>query len=347
MQFLDECVIHVASGDGGAGHVSFRREKYVPRGGPDGGDGGNGGAVIFRATKRRNTLVDYHRRPHVRAEHGHRGSKRQMYGACGADLVCEVPIGTLIQDVDTEERIADLDVEGAEWRMEGGKGGLGNMHFASSTNRTPRRSTPGTPGLERTLRLELKLLADVGLLGFPNAGKSTLLRTVSAARPRVADYPFTTLVPQLGVVETGEGRAFVMADIPGLIEGAADGAGLGHRFLKHIERCAGFVHLVSVEEHEDTPVDRYDAIRTELTRYGEALAARPQIVVLTKVDLADDDTIQHWRKALQARAGTRVLTLAALRGEGVSTLVGAARQLVDAVQAQAAESAEHAEEPTG
>lgn len=332
MQFLDECVVYVTSGDGGSGHVSFRREKYVPRGGPDGGDGGDGGAVVFVASSRRNTLVDYHRRRHLRAEGGERGRKRQQYGAGGSDLICEVPIGTLLYDAETGEALADLATEGDRWVLAGGKGGLGNMHFASSTNRTPRRSTPGTPGQERTLRLELKLLADVGLLGFPNAGKSTFLRKVSAAQPKVAAYPFTTLVPQLGVVDTGEGTSFVLADIPGLIEGAAEGAGLGHRFLKHVERCAGFLHLVSVDDPEGSPLDRYRAIVEELRRYGPELVRRPQVVALSRCDLVPDEEVQRWLRVLSKETGGRVFRLAALKGQGLGPVVGASKAMVDAVR---------------
>jgi len=333
VQFLDEVVIHVASGDGGAGHVSFRREKFVPRGGPDGGDGGDGGSVIFEATDRRNTLVDYWRKRHWKAPHGDRGGKRQMYGANADDLVCEVPIGTILYDEETGERIADLDEAGARWVLPGGKGGLGNMHFASSTNRTPRQSTPGTPGVEMRLRMELKLLADVGLLGFPNAGKSTLLRKVSAARPKVADYPFTTLVPQLGMVQASEDTTLVLADIPGLIEGAADGAGLGHQFLKHVERCAGFLHLVSVETWEGTPRERYQAINDELRQYGAGLEHRPQVVALTKIDLVDDDEVRKWTRALSEETGGRVFPISSITGKGLSKVLHALSAMTVAVRA--------------
>lgn len=333
MQFLDEVVIHVRSGAGGEGHVSFRREKYVPRGGPDGGDGGRGGAVVLVATARRNTLVDYHRKRHWWAPDGERGGKRQCYGAAGEDLVLDVPLGTLVYDAETAERLADLGTEGASWRIPGGRGGLGNMHFASSTNRTPRQALPAEPGEERMLRLELKLLADIGLLGFPNAGKSTLLRRVSAARPKVADYPFTTLVPQLGVVELGDARTAVFADIPGLIAGAAEGAGLGHRFLKHVERCAGFVHLVSAVSWEGSPAERFMAIVDELRCYGGALADRPQVVVLTKIDLVSEAERKAAARALREVSGARVFGVCGLTGDGVAEMLGAVRALLDAVGA--------------
>lgn len=336
MQFLDEVVVFVSSGKGGDGHVSFRREKFIPRGGPDGGDGGDGGAVIFEATPRRNTLVDYHRKRHHRADAGVPGGKRQMYGANGSDLLCPVPVGTIIHDADTDERLADLDVPGARWVLPGGRGGLGNMHFKTSTNRAPRKSTPGQPGEERTLRLELKLLADVGLLGFPNAGKSTFLGRVSAAHPRVADYPFTTLVPQLGVVEVGDSRTFVLADIPGLVEGAADGVGLGIQFLRHVERCELLIHLVSAEPWEGgaDPVDKVQALQAELVAHGAGLEATPQVVALNKVDLLDDEARAAQLKALQVATGSKVFPISAATGEGVPALIDAVWRVLSARRPQ-------------
>lgn len=287
MRFIDENEIIVASGNGGDGCMSFRREAYVPRGGPDGGDGGHGGSIVLRADRRKNTLVDLRRNKRYAAENGRPGKGKNMTGRSGEDLVIEVPVGTMLYDIETDELLADLREEGAEWSLEGGRGGLGNPHFKSSTRRTPRKATPGKPGIEMRLRLELKLLADVGLLGFPNAGKSTLISVISAARPRVADYPFTTLTPNLGVVRLGWDTSFVVADIPGLIEGASEGAGLGHRFLKHVERCRLYVHLVAADA-EEGPVDRYRKLNEELEAYAPELIERQQIVVLSRTDLVED-----------------------------------------------------------
>jgi len=258
---------------------------------------------------------------------------RQMTGRSGADLICLVPVGTMVFDDHTGELLADLDADGADWKIEGGGGGAGNVHFKSSSRRTPTFAKPGTPGEERTLRLELKLLGDIGLVGFPNAGKSTLLARVSAARPKVADYPFTTLIPQLGVVSLGSGDSFVMADIPGLIEGAAEGAGLGHRFLKHVERCAATIHLISTETWgsegiPDDPVERYRSINDELRRYSPELARRPQIVVLNKIDLVEPSERRALTEALREAAGAKVFEMSGVTGEGVPQVIGAAWSLV-------------------
>lgn len=335
MHFLDETSILVRSGAGGRGHVSFRREKFVPDGGPDGGDGGNGGAVIFRATADRNTLVDYRRRRHWYAEDGEIGGKKQMAGARGADRICLVPVGTLLYDDETGDLLADLDHDGAEWIVRGGRGGLGNQHFKTSTNQAPRKNTPGEAGTEITVRMELKLLADVGLLGFPNAGKSTFLSKVSAARPKVADYPFTTLIPQLGVVQLSDAQSFVIADIPGLVEGAAEGAGLGHRFLKHVERCGGYIHLVSADPDEPLdPVARFRKLNAELRAYDESwevsIFQRPQLVVLNKVDLLPPEEVEKVCKALSKASKSKVFPMSSRSGEGVSALVGAAWELLRA-----------------
>lgn len=331
MKFIDEVLIQVASGAGGKGHVSFRREKYVPRGGPDGGDGGTGGSVVFVADGHRNTLIDYRRKRHWRAEDGEPGGKKQMYGAKGADCVCTVPIGTLIFDAESGELLADLDVQGATWELAGGRGGLGNMHFRSSTNRTPRQHLPSGPGVEKVLRLELKLLADVGLLGFPNAGKSTLLGRVSAARPKVADYPFTTLTPQLGVVELADRQTFVLADIPGLVEGASEGAGLGHQFLKHLERCGCFIHLVSPDPEDGGPLVRYHALRAELAAYSDNLAARPQIVALNKADTLDEEEREALVAQLRrASEGSKFFLVSARSGEGIPALIVAVWKVIAA-----------------
>jgi GTPase len=329
MRFLDEVRITVVSGDGGDGCSSFRREKYVPYGGPDGGDGGHGGDVVFVATRDRNTLLHLKTKPLWEAERGAHGKGKQMTGRSGESLEIEVPIGTRVFDAETKNLLADLTADGERWiAAEGGAGGLGNLRFKSSTNRAPRNRTPGKPGEERTLDLELMLMADVGLLGFPNAGKSTLVSRLSAARPRIADYPFTTLEPSLGVVDMGDDQSFVMADIPGLIEGSADGAGLGHQFLRHLGRTRLLLHLVSLSP-VDGPIEqggvlaRYRTIRGELEAYGEHLAGRPEIVVLTKRDAVDEDTA---RSAIQAFAATGIdapIAISAVTGEGLTALKAA------------------------
>jgi GTP-binding protein len=288
MRFVDEAEIKVQAGHGGRGAVSFRREKFIPFGGPDGGDGGKGGDVYVVGTPGINTLADFRFHRAFRAQNGTPGSSRDCTGAGGEDLFIEVPIGTVIVDVDTEEQLGDVTEAGQRLLVaKGGKGGWGNTRFKSSTNRTPRKSMPGLPGEKRELRLELKVMADVGLLGLPNAGKSTLIRAVSAAKPKVADYPFTTLHPNLGVVSVGMGRSFVMADIPGLIEGAAEGAGLGHRFLKHLQRTGVLLHLVDVAppDPEADPVQDARSIIQELKKFSADLAKKERWLVLNKVDL--------------------------------------------------------------
>ncbi len=330
MRFIDEIEISVASGKGGDGCVSFRREKYVPLGGPDGGDGGVGGAVVFEATTRKNTLQDYYSNKLYKAADGQAGMYRQMTGAAGEDLLLYVPVGTMIYDATTDDLLVDLAAEGDQWRVEGGRYGLGNIHFKSATRQAPTKATQGKPGTELRLRLELKLIADVGLLGFPNAGKSTLLSVISAARPRVADYPFTTLVPHLGVVQLSPGEGFVVADIPGLIEGASEGKGLGLEFLRHIERCALYLHLVSCEELDDDPVDRLHAIEAELEAYDPELLERPRFTVLTKIDLIDEDERAALIERLVEATGGTVLAISAVTGEGVRGLLGTvAKALLD------------------
>ena len=291
MKLVDEAEITVIAGSGGNGCVGFRREKFIPLGGPDGGDGGDGGSVWLVADENLNTLVDFRHQKVFRAQRGENGMGRQMYGKRGEDVVIPVPTGTVVHNLDTDEVIGDLTVHGERLLVaRGGKGGLGNMHFKSSTNRAPRQSTPGTPGEERRLRLELKLLADVGLLGFPNAGKSTLIRAVSAATPRVADYPFTTLYPNLGVVSVEPARSFVIADIPGLIEGAADGAGLGALFLRHIQRTRLLLHLVEVEPLDGSdPVEQVRTIERELEKFDAGLLDKPRWLLINKADLMDPD----------------------------------------------------------
>ncbi len=290
MKFVDEATIKVQAGSGGRGSVSFRREKFVPLGGPDGGDGGSGGSVFLRAEPGINTLADFRIARTYKAAHGEPGSSRDCTGRGGDDLHVPVPLGTVVQDVDTQEVIGDLTMPGQGLLVaQGGRGGWGNARFKTSTNRAPRQHGPGLPGERRTLLLELKLIADVGLLGLPNAGKSTLIRAVSAARPKVADYPFTTLHPNLGVVSVGEHRSFVMADIPGLIEGAAEGAGLGIRFLKHLQRTRLLLHLVDIAppDPDADPVKDARAITAELKKFNPALAKKARWLVLNKLDLLE------------------------------------------------------------
>src|SRR5947199_6111058 len=289
MKFLDEAKVYIRSGDGGNGCVSFRREKFIEFGGPNGGDGGHGGDVVALAVDGLNTLIDYRYQQHFKAKNGGGGMGKDRHGANGADIVMKVPVGTQIYEEDGETLLADLTEVGQRAVLaKGGNGGFGNAHFKTSTNRAPRRANPGQPGEERTIRLRLKLIADAGIVGLPNAGKSTFLAAVSAAKPKIADYPFTTLNPQLGVVEI-DGREFVIADIPGLIEGAHGGAGLGDRFLGHVERCRVLLHLVDVSsQSERDPVDDYEIINRELAAYDPQLAERPQIVVATKLDALDE-----------------------------------------------------------
>ena len=292
MKFFDEALISVSAGNGGNGAVSFRREKYIPRGGPDGGDGGRGGSIRMVADRNLNTLIDYRYTRTHRAEHGENGRGADCYGKGGSDLVLHVPVGTVITDTSSGEILADLNEDGASAIVaKGGSGGLGNLHFKSSTNRAPRQFTPGEPGETRELKLELKVLADVGLLGMPNAGKSTFIRAVSAARPKVADYPFTTLQPNLGVVRIGENQSFVVADIPGLIRGASEGAGLGHRFLKHLQRTRLLLHLIDIAPLDTgvDPVADAQAIIEELRNFDDSLYKKPRWIVLNKIDLVPAD----------------------------------------------------------
>jgi len=291
MKFVDEANIKVHAGDGGNGCISFRREKFIPFGGPDGGDGGYGGSIWLVADEGLNTLVDFRHQRAFKAQRGENGMGSQMYGKGGEDTFVRVPVGTMITNVDTDEMIGDLTSHGQRMLVaQGGKGGLGNIHFKTSVNRAPRKSTPGTPGEARELKLELRLLADVGLLGFPNAGKSTFIRAVSAATPRVADYPFTTLHPNLGVVSLGTDQSFVIADIPGLIEGAADGAGLGIQFLRHVARTSLLLHLVDIAPIDDTDVaGQVRAIEQELAKFNPELLERPRWLVMNKADMLPED----------------------------------------------------------
>lgn len=320
MKFVDEVSFVVASGAGGAGAMTFLREKFIPRGGPDGGDGGRGGAVIFEATRSRNTLVDFRFNKVYRGEDGQKGGRKKMTGRSGQDLTLLVPVGTVVTEAATGEVLADLADAGSTWRLEGGRGGKGNRHFATATHRTPRFAQEGEAGTEIKVKLELRLLADVGLLGFPNAGKSTLISRISAARPKIADYPFTTLVPNLGVVNVGEGSSFVVADIPGLIEGASGGAGLGHQFLRHLTRCKLILHLVSAEDDAGDPAERVHTLRNELRAYSEPLAERHEIVVLTKCDLLTDEQRADALHRLRG-AGIDAHPISSVAGIGLQQLV--------------------------
>jgi GTP-binding protein len=326
MKFVDEVTIMVSAGKGGNGCASFRREKFIPKGGPNGGDGGNGGSVFLVADEGLNTLVDFRHVRQYRAESGQAGMGREMYGKKGEDRYIRVPVGTVVSDIDTEEVIGDLAVAGQVLKVaQGGRGGLGNIHFKSSTNRAPRQCTPGTPGEQRDLKLELKLLADVGLLGLPNAGKSTFIRAVSAARPKVGDYPFTTLHPNLGVVSVEDDRSFVIADIPGVIEGAAEGAGLGLRFLKHLARTRLLLHLVDVAPFDEgrDPVEDVIAIAGELEKYSPELAAKERWLVLNKLDMVPEDERATRCQDIIDRLGWQgpVYKVAAISGEGTRDLM--------------------------
>ncbi len=323
MQFVDEVKIYAKAGDGGRGCVSFRREKYVPMGGPDGGDGGDGGDVLIEADENLGTLLDLRYQQHYKAQSGVPGRGKNMHGRNGESLLIRVPPGTLVRDAETGEELVDVrETNKRITLLRGGRGGRGNARFATSTNRAPRHAQPGIPGEERWFRLELKLLADVGLVGLPNAGKSTLISSVSAARPKIADYPFTTLVPNLGVVRYGSYRTFVMADIPGLIEGASEGQGLGARFLRHVERTDLFLHLVDLSGiQEGDPRTNFEIINRELTRHNPEMAQKPQIVVLTKTDITEvREKIPEMRAHFE-KLGFRVMALSAVTGDGIFEMV--------------------------
>jgi len=325
MKFIDEVKITVKSGDGGRGGLSFRREKFIPRGGPDGGDGGDGGSIILQVDEGLGTLLDLRYNNQYRAKNGAPGMGKTMHGKNGESLVIKVPPGTLVYDAETDELLCDLTRSNQqEVLFKGGQGGRGNARFATSTNRAPRHFQTGMPGEEKKLRLELKLLADIGLVGLPNAGKSTLISAVSAARPKIADYPFTTLVPNLGVVSYGGYKSFVMADIPGLIEGASDGQGLGTRFLKHVERTDLFLHLVDISSMQSgDPEENFAIINRELRRHNPELAAKPQLVAITKIDITEVREQADRYRQLFEQQGYRVFTLSAVTGEGLNELVRA------------------------
>jgi len=331
MKFLDQARVYVRSGNGGAGALSFRREKFIEFGGPDGGDGGRGGDVVVEVVDGLNTLIDFRYQQHFKAKTGGHGMGKNRAGARGADAVLRVPAGTQVFEEDGETLIADLTEVGQRVVIaRGGNGGFGNAHFKSSTNRAPRRANPGQEGEERTIWLRLKLIADAGLVGLPNAGKSTFLATVSAAKPKIADYPFTTLDPGLGVVAI-DGREFVLADIPGLIEGAHEGAGLGDRFLGHIERCRVLLHLVDATgEHAGKA---YKMVRRELEAYGAGLAEKPEIIALSKIDAADAKTLKAQSERLRRTAKRKPLFLSAATGAGVTEALRAVTAVMDETKA--------------
>ncbi len=323
MKFVDEATLFVEAGKGGAGSRSFRREKYVPFGGPDGGDGGRGGDVHLVACHSLNTLVDFRYIRRIKGGNGDCGHGKQCYGKCGDNQTIKVPVGTLIYDNDTNELMGDLIRDGQSLLVaRGGKGGLGNIHFKTPTNRAPKISTPGDPGEARTLRLELKLLADVGLLGFPNAGKSTFIRAVSAARPKVADYPFTTLNPQLGTVRLSKGQSFVVADIPGIIEGANMGAGLGLRFLKHLARTKLLLHCVDISDYADKPpIQAIELISNELDAYTPALSTKERWIVLNKADTVSSERTIELKKEVEDKFGLKTYVVSSVAQTGIKDLI--------------------------
>lgn len=332
MQFIDLVKIHVKAGSGGNGCAAFRREAHTPKGGPSGGDGGNGGSVVLVADNQLNTLLNFRFKREYKARRGEDGRGKDQYGKGADDLVLKVPAGTMIYDLETNELLADLDNDGDQLVVaRGGVGGRGNIHFATPWNQTPQESEDGTPGEEQSLRLELKLLADVGLLGYPSVGKSTFIAKVSKARPKIADYPFTTLVPNLGVVRLDTERHMVIADIPGLIEGASDGAGLGHQFLRHVERCRVLVHIVEASVFtgpERDPIGDFERINHELARYAPDLAEKQQIVVLNKIDLTETrDDLEEIQQAFAAK-NVSLMTMSSITGEGVQDVLNKAWQVL-------------------
>ncbi len=325
MKFLDQAKVYIRSGDGGAGAVSFRREKFIEFGGPDGGDGGRGGDVFAEAVDGLNTLIDYRYQQHFKAKTGGHGMGRDRHGANAPEIVLRVPVGTQIFEDDNETLIADLSKLGERERLAaGGNGGFGNAHFKSSTNRAPRHANPGQEGEEKWIWLRLKLIADIGIIGLPNAGKSTLLARVTAAKPKIADYPFTTLHPNLGVVRH-KGAEFVLADIPGLIEGAHEGAGIGDRFLGHVERCRALIHLVDAAGED--PGRAYETVRDELAAYGHGLTEKQEIVVLSRIDIATPAALKSAKAKLRRRAGRAPLAISAATGQGIDALLDVCLEL--------------------
>lgn len=319
MKFIDIANIYVKAGDGGDGHVSFRKEKFVPKGGPDGGDGGKGGNVILKAVTHINTLIDFKFKNRFIAEDGNEGGKSRKTGKSGKDLIVLVPVGTLVKEIDSEEVICDLETENQEYIIaKGGNGGWGNERFKTATNQTPRNANPGQEGEEFEFTLELKLLADVGLVGFPNAGKSTLISVISAAKPKIADYPFTTLVPNLGVVQIGEYESFVVADIPGLIEGASEGKGLGHQFLRHVERSGVLVFLVDINSPD--PVMEYLTLKSELEKFNPEMALKRRIICLSKSDSADEELIESASKLKFEDYDGKLMLISAVSHQNIDIL---------------------------
>ncbi len=336
--FYDEAKIHVRSGDGGNGMISFRREKFVPRGGPDGGDGGRGGDVVFVATEHLNSLINFQHQKHYRAANGVHGTVQRMTGANGEDLRLQVPVGTIVRNAESGDVLADLTAAGQEVViLAGGRGGRGNIHFANSRSQAPRVAERGEPGEEMWLTLELKLIADVGIVGVPNAGKSTLLSAVSAARPKIGDYPFTTLQPNLGVVALDDYETLVLADIPGLIEGASAGVGLGHDFLRHIERTRVLIHLL--DGMATDPLQDYAMINDELARYNPELAAKPQLVVLNKIDLPDVQALEPLLREAITAAGQPFMTISAVTGQGVRPMLYEVKRMLAATPVAASPAA--------
>lgn len=335
MKFLDQCKIYLRSGDGGDGVTGFRREKYIEFGGPDGGNGGRGGDIVFEAQANLNTLIDFRYTQHFRAKKGGNGAGADRTGAGSADVVVKVPVGTQVFAEDQETMLADLDLSGMQVTLlRGGDGGFGNAHFKTSTNRAPRKATKGWPGEERWVWLRLKLIADAGLIGLPNAGKSTFLAATTAARPKIADYPFTTLHPQLGVIRLSMSEEFVLADIPGLIEGAHDGAGLGDRFLGHVERCAVMLHLVDGAAGD--VVRAWRTVREELSAYGGGLAEKPELIALNKTDAMTPREASARAAALRKASGRPVMLLSGVTGQGVPEVLRALQNIIHDARSKAA-----------
>jgi len=345
MKFLDQCKIYIRSGDGGGGAVSFRREKYIEYGGPDGGDGGRGGDVWIEAVEGLNTLIDYRYQQHFKAGTGTHGMGRNRSGPAGEDVLLRVPVGTQVLDEDKETLVADLDTPGMRFLLaRGGNGGWGNTRFKGPVNQAPRHANPGQEGEERWIWLRLKLIADVGLVGLPNAGKSTFLAASSAAKPKIADYPFTTLTPNLGVVDLSSNERFVIADIPGLIEGASEGAGLGTRFLGHVERTGALIHLV--DGTQEDVAEAYRTVRAELEAYGEGLAEKPEVLALNKIDALDKDTRKAKAAELKKAAGVKPLLISGVSGEGVTKLLRAAWKQVRKTRGEVVDDEVDYEEPS-